>query len=189
MTRGLFADSSNRRLGDAKRIATVSIFSVIGITQLFDIAGLRINTSPSLPVGIYITTSDPNAALVEFCPANPYAQLAIVRGYRSAGNCRDGAAPLLKPVIARSGDIIDVSQSGITVNGTPIPNTAPIKADTSGRQLVPWRAGRYLAQAGDVWVASSFNRRSFDSRYFGPIPTSAIRNRLLPLITVGKRSE
>jgi conjugative transfer signal peptidase TraF len=186
MTPGLSADSQNRRLRGVKRMAMACIFGVIGIAQLWEFAGLRINTTPSLPLGLYVTTSDPNASLAEFCPVEPYGQLAIVRGYRSAGNCRDGGAPLLKPVIAKSGDIVDVSQGGISVNGTPIPNTAAIRSDTSGRQLLPWPPGRYLVQPGNVWVASSFNRRSFDSRYFGPVPTSAIRDRLRPLVTGGK---
>ena len=43
------------------------------------------------------------ANLVEFCPAEPFADLAIERGYRDAGICRDGAAPLLKPVVAIRG--------------------------------------------------------------------------------------
>ena len=186
MIRGLFADPHTSRSACAKRIAIVCVGAVVAIAQLCDSFGLRINTSPSLPVGLYVTTADPNASLVEFCPAEPYAQLAIVRGYRSAGNCPDGAAPLLKPVVAKSGDVVDVSQAGIVVNGKRIPNTAPVGADTRGRQLVPWPSGRYLVKPGDIWVASSFNRRSFDSRYFGPVPTIAIRDRLRPLITGGK---
>ena len=186
MIRGLFADPRSHRYATAKRIAIVCVGSVVAIAQLCDSLGLRINTSPSLPVGLYVTTADPNASLVEFCPVEPYAQLAIVRGYRSAGNCRDGAAPLLKPVVGKSGDVVDVSQAGIVVNGKRIPNTAPVGADTRGRQLPPWPSGRYFVKPGEVWVASSFNRRSFDSRYFGPVPTIAIRDRLRPLITGGK---
>jgi conjugative transfer signal peptidase TraF len=185
MTRGLFADSPDRR-SESKRFAMACVCGVIGIAELCDFAGVRINTSPSLPVGLYVTTSDPNATLVEFCPAEPYAQLAIVRGYRSAGNCRDGAAPLLKPVVAKVGDVVEVSQTGIAVNGRLLSNTAPVATDTNGRQLLPWPSGRYVVQRGSVWVASSFNRRSFDSRYFGPVPTSTIRDRLRPLITGGK---
>jgi conjugative transfer signal peptidase TraF len=186
MIRGLFADPRSHRYATAKRIAIVCVGSVVAIAQLCDSLGLRINTSPSLPVGLYVTTADPNASLVEFCPVEPYAQLAIVRGYRSAGNCRDGAAPLLKPVVAKAGDMVDVSQTGIAVNGKRIPNTAPVGTDTRGRQLLQWPSGSYLVKPGEVWVASSFNRRSFDSRYFGPIPTIAIRDRLRPLLTGGK---
>ena len=35
--------------------------------------GLRINTSYSLPLGIYVRTTDPSARLIEFCPVEPFA--------------------------------------------------------------------------------------------------------------------
>jgi type IV secretory pathway protease TraF len=34
-----------------------------------------------------------------------------------------------------------------------------------------------------VWVASSYNGRSFDSRYFGPVDAVTIRNHVRPLLT------
>ena len=37
---------------------------------------------------------------------------------------------------------------------------------------------------GTVWVASSYHSRSFDSRYFGPVYTTAIRHRLKALLTL-----
>ena len=46
-------------------------------------AGLRINCSPSLPLGLYRTTTDSRAALIEFCPQEPYGTFAADRGYRS----------------------------------------------------------------------------------------------------------
>jgi conjugative transfer signal peptidase TraF len=154
--------------------------------QIFGFVGLRINTSPSLPIGIYIKTSDPTADLVEFCPAEPYAHFAIVRGYRDAGNCDDGGAPFLKPVIAQSGDLVEVSPGGISVNGKLIRNTAPISADSKGRPLVAWPAGRSVVPTDSIWVASSFHPKSFDSRYFGPVPASTIRDYLRPIITFGR---
>ncbi len=147
---------------------------------------MRINISPSLPVGLYVTTSDTSSRLVEFCPPEPYARFAIVRGYREAGNCPDGAAPLLKPVIAEPGDVVEVSQRGLIVNGRVIPNTAAVPTDTKGRPLNSWPLGRYQVGAGTLWVASSYHPRSFDSRYFGPIAQTTIRDHLRPLMTGGK---
>ena len=109
--------------------------------------GLRINTSPSLPMGLYIITADAGANLVEFCPVEPFATLSIVRGYRDPGACRDGAAPLLKPVIARAGDVVEVSARGISVNGALLPNTAPLTKDTKGRPLEAWPSGRYVVDS------------------------------------------
>jgi conjugative transfer signal peptidase TraF len=135
-------------------------------------------------MGLYITTADSGANLVEFCPVEPFATLAIVRGYRDSGICPDGAAPLLKPVVAKPGDVVELSARGISVNGALLSNTAPLSKDGKGRHLKPWPFGRYVVASGTVWVASSYHPRSFDSRYFGPISTAAIRERLKGLLTL-----
>lgn len=157
---------------------------LIGVFQVWSIAGLRINTSPSLPVGLYITTANVRANLVEFCPAEPFASLSITRGYRDRGACSDGAAPLLKPVVASAGDVVELSARGISVNGVLLPNTAPLSRDSKGRPLTAWAFGRYVVAPGTVWVASSYHPRSFDSRYFGPLSTGAIRHRVKPFLTL-----
>ena len=50
--------------------------SVLAVGILFwgaSAMGIRLNSSPSLPVGVYQVTSDPGATLIEFCPAEPFA--------------------------------------------------------------------------------------------------------------------
>jgi conjugative transfer signal peptidase TraF len=145
---------------------------------LFDAADLRINTSASLPVGLYRVSSD--GGFVEFCPDDH--GLSAQRHYRAKGVCSDGAAPLLKPVIGSTADEIAMSPVGIAVNGKLLPHTAPLDHDTDGRPLVQWPSGSYTATPGTLWVASSYNARSYDSRYFGPIRESTVRARLRPLI-------
>jgi conjugative transfer signal peptidase TraF len=174
------------RLRGLRRAGQIALGVAISLFLLCRLIGLRINSSPSLPIGLYVTTEEGGANLAEFCPAKPFGDLAIARGYRDAGNCRDGAAPLLKPVVARPADVVELSDRGLTVNGRILPNTAPIPTDTKGRPLSPWPFGRNVVQPGTVWVASSFNSRSFDSRYFGPVQISAIRDYLRPLLTAGK---
>ncbi len=148
--------------------------------------GLRINMSPSLETGLYITTRDHRARLIEFCPPEPYASESKERGYRPAGICPDGAAPLLKPIVAREGDIVRLSPRGISVNGTLLENTTPLSVDGKGRQLTPWGSGVYPVMPGQVWVASLYNPGSYDSRYFGPIHVNSIRRRLRPLWTLNR---
>jgi conjugative transfer signal peptidase TraF len=157
---------------------------LIGLFELWSVVGLRVNVSPSLPIGLYIATIDARANLVEFCPAEPFASLSISRGYRDRGSCNDGAAPLLKPIVAVAGDTVEFSAGGIAVNGRRLPNSAPLTKDTKGRPLLPWPFGRYIVAPGTVWVASSYHPRSFDSRYFGPITTAAIRDRVKPFFTL-----
>jgi len=145
---------------------------------LFDAADLRINSSASLPVGLYIVSS--HGTFVEFCPDDH--GLSAQRHYRARGVCPDGAAPLLKPVIASPADEVVVSPAGIAVNGKLLPHTAPLQHDSEGRSLTHWPSGRYTAAHGTLWVASSYNSRSYDSRYFGPIRESGVRARLRSLI-------
>ena len=186
MTPGLSVEFQRCRFTDAIRIGARCLFMLFAVFQIFGSFGVRINTSPSLPVGLYVRTSDRSSRLVEFCPPEPYARLAIIRGYRDAGNCPDGGAPILKPVIAESGDMVEVSLHGLRVNGCDISNSAAVPTDTKGRALSAWPSGRYEVPAGSVWVASSYHPRSFDSRYFGPIKTSMIRDHVRPLVTGGK---
>lgn len=184
MMAGLSGKFRNTRCSEIRRLAFVAAAVCIGTFQLFGSLGLRINTSPSLPMGVYIATPDNTANLVEFCPVEPFATLAIVRGYRDPGTCRDGAAPLLKPVVAKPGDLVELFARGISVNGVLIPNTAPLSKDRKGRPLEAWPFGRFLVAPGTVWVASSYHSGSFDSRYFGPISSATIRNRLKAFLTL-----
>lgn len=146
--------------------------------------GLRLNTSYSLPLGLYQVTTDETAPLIEFCPVEPFASESAARGYRTRGlTCPDGAVPLLKPVVARAGDMIELTAAGIHVNGCLLKKTAPVPQDAAGRKLRAWPQGRYRVAPGTVWVASTYNAGSYDSRYMGPIDTKLIRRRLRPLWT------
>lgn len=156
----------------------------LGLALAAEWAGLRFNDSPSMPTGLYARTSpESRSSLVVFCPAGPFAHLSAERGYRSRGNCPDGAEPLAKPIAARPGDIVKLSATGMAVNGRLLPNTAPLVRDTAGRPLLHWPFGRYVVAPGTVWVASSYNSRSFDSRYFGPVEASEVREHVRPLLT------
>ncbi len=168
----------------ARRILCIASVTFAVPFLFVSAAGLRINCSPSLPLGLYVTTMDSHTALIEFCPQEPYGTFAAGRGYRSHGNCPDGAGPLMKPVIASAGDIVEVSERGIAVNGSMLINTAPKVKDSQGRAMKPCPFGQYRVPPGFVWVASSYNPWSFDSRYFGPIPVSIIRDRLKPFLTL-----
>ena len=160
------------------QILILALAPILATFALFDAADLRINTSASLPVGLYIVSS--NGTFVEFCPDDQ--GLSAQRHYRARGVCPDGAAPLLKPVIGSAADEVVVSPAGIAVNGKLLSHTAPLQHDSEGRSLTHWPSGRYTAAQGTLWVASSYNSRSYDSRYFGPIRENTVRARLRPLI-------
>jgi conjugative transfer signal peptidase TraF len=181
---GLFNKLRTGQPYTTRRIIRIVLATMVGTFATCSVSGIRINGSPSLPVGLYLVTAHSDASLIEFCPAGPFAQFAIARGYRDAGSCSDGGAPLLKPVVARAGDTVEVSAAGLAVNGHLLPNTAPMKRDANNRPLTPWPQGHYTVAPDAVWVASSYNARSFDSRYFGPVPLAWIRNYVRPWITL-----
>lgn len=184
MTRlGLWHRLRSTNFRTAAGIWSVAFAICAGSMALLGALGIRINASPSLPLGLYIVTSDPKASLVEFCPAEPYASFAAARGYRTKGSCPDGATPLMKPVVARAGDQVRVTARGLFINGKLLPNTAPRGTDTMGRPMPSWPVGSYRVMPGTVWVASSHHPKSFDSRYFGPIPVSLISAHLSPFLT------
>jgi conjugative transfer signal peptidase TraF len=113
----------------------VGVVILAGTAAIFYFVGLRINASASLPIGFYKITGDPTAELIEFCPPEPFASLSSRRGYRGRGTCPDGFEPLMKPILATAGDIVDVSAKGVAINGRLIFNSAPRPVDTKGRPL------------------------------------------------------
>jgi conjugative transfer signal peptidase TraF len=179
---GQYESCRSRGYRDIGRVAVISAAVLSAGSFLCYGLGVRINVSPSLPFGLYRVDATGAAKLAEFCPAAPFGDLANIRGYRHAGSCPDGGSPLLKPIVAQAGDMVSVSPEGVYVNGRLLPNSAPRTKDAAGRALVPWRFGTYVVKPGTLWVLSSYHPRSFDSRYFGPIPESAIRERLQPLL-------
>ena len=112
----------------AKRLMAGISALLLGLFIIPGRLGLCWNASPSLPTGIYIESTEASD-LVEFCPAEPIASFAAARGYRDPGSCRDGATPLMKPVVARATDIVEFSSRGVAVNRHLLPNTAPRAAD------------------------------------------------------------
>ncbi len=136
---------------------------------------IRLNTTPSLPVGFYVPSTSAESNLTSFCLPQPWGTLALVRHYRtgSGDECPDGGEPLLKRIVARSGDLVSESESGVAVNGVPIPMSKPLPLDSFHRPLQPFMIGDYRLKDGEVWVMGEMPK-SFDSRYYGPISTRLI---------------
>lgn len=150
-------------------------------------AGFRINTSSSMPCGIWhiepIPAQITRGMIVTAClPPGPIARMALQRGYVGLGDCPGGAEPLLKPIAAIPGDVVQVTADGISVNGTPIPNAAPLSRDGDGRSLPAMPRGEYVVPPGSVWLLSSYSRDSFDGRYFGRIPMASIQSAARPVL-------
>ncbi len=155
-------------------------------------AGFRINESPSLPVGVWrlspLRDEVRRDDIVSFCPPDTGVfREAQQRGYLGSGLCGAGYEPLLKPVAAISGDRLTRTDEGININGRLIANSKSLGRDGLGRALPSPGANNIIVAKGEVWVISSYNPLSFDSRYFGPVPTSKIEGLARPLFVMGPR--
>ena len=152
------------------------------------LAGLRLNLTGSLPVGLYLASRavPVRGAIVLACLPPGVAAFARDRGYvPRGGGCPGDVLPLGKPVLALAGDTVTVTSSGLLVNGIPVPNSRPLTTDRKGRPLPRLAIGRYVVRPGSLWIVSSYSRFSFDSRYFGAVKTGQVRTCVRRLWTVG----
>ena len=149
---------------------------------------VHLNVSPSAPLGLYRRVDQPvvRGLLVVGCVPTAAARLARERGYLDRGSCPGGAQPVLKRVGAVPGDLVDLRPDGVAVNGTRLSDSAPALTDSLGRPLhhAPW--GRTVVAPDEVWLIGIETRRSWDSRYFGPVPLDQV-HAVRPVLTLGGR--
>lgn len=158
----------------ARIVAASIILPSIVLITLYTL-GFRQNLTLSQPPGLYRLTNSSSDPLVSFCPTGSASSVTTQRGYRAASwACPDGHAPMLKPVAARPGDTVIVTHHGISVNGVALPNTGSYPRDGHGNLLNQMPEGIYIVQAGSIWVLSTYNKLSYDSRYFGPISETSV---------------
>jgi conjugative transfer signal peptidase TraF len=133
------------------------------------------NASASVPVGLYrLRPAEPLhiGELVIAMPPEPLASYLAGRGYLPEG------VPLLKHILALAGQTVCRSGSTVTIDGAPVGRA--LASDWRGRKLPVWQGCRALT-AGRVFLMNMHSEHSLDSRYFGPLTTSTILGRAVPL--------
>lgn len=164
--------------------------AVIGWLALLVVAagasavGLRVNVSPSVPRGLYWLTSDAPArgGYVAVCP--PPALIfdrARARGYLGRGRCDGNYAEMIKLLAAGPGDHVRIDATGVRVGDRLWPGSSPAAVDGAGRAM-PQPPVLETTLARSVVVISEDCELGFDSRYFGPLPRSAIKATAIPLL-------
>lgn len=168
------------RPASSRSVRTIGVTSLIGLLALT--AGLLAlpvrltwNATPSVPIGLY-AVSKPTLARGELVLADappPARQVASERRYLPDG------AHLAKRIFGVSGDKICAESDTIFVNGAPLAQRQ--MQDTKGRDMPSWGGCRVLDD--EVFLLLPEVATSFDGRYFGPIPTSAVIGKMTPLWT------
>ena len=165
-------------------ILTLSV-SVFVLSIGFQISGIYINTTPSLPAGFYKVVDEPivSGAYVAFCPQQEEVfDMAKDRSYINPGDCPGGYGLLLKRVFAQSGDTVSIDQAGIFVNGEHLPNSAQLTADAEGQPLPQYKLKAVLNDS-EYLLLSDLNPQSFDARYFGLIARDQVQQVVRPIFT------
>lgn len=181
-----------RRIGRAGALVLAVVVLIDAAMMGAHYSGLRVNTTPSMPMGLYRVRPAGSGKLergtiVAICPSRAALAIAIPRGYLMPGHCPGNVEPLLKHVVAVAGDRVQVSDAGIIVNGDPLPNSIRLKKDCQGRALPRIPAGRYTIAKGDVWLYAPV-KRSWDSRYFGPAPAANVVGLATPILTISREA-
>jgi conjugative transfer signal peptidase TraF len=140
-------------------------------------AGLRVNTSGSLPgilyravplsEGIPVTRGD--KVLIDLSKlSNPVIELGIERGYVSRKR------KMLKEIGAIPGDVVLLREDRLHINKSSIPMFVASE-DSRGRALPEFPTPHVLSP-DHYWLIST-PRLGFDSRYFGPVNRGAFTHK------------
>ena len=148
-------------------------------------AGLRVNLTPSYPLGLWriepLARDTAVGDRVFICPPpTPVFFAARERGYLGHGLCPGWFSPLIKTVVAVAGQHV-VIDGHIAVDGVRLAHSSIRLADGQDRALVPSTNG--IVPTGQLFVFSQFPG-SYDSRYFGPIPAAGVLGRARPLLVL-----
>ncbi|MBO2558961.1 conjugative transfer signal peptidase TraF [Shewanella algae] len=162
---------------------TFICFFIFVVSSLYFL-GVRFNHSSSYPLGIYLIKDGSDyelGDLVLFCP--PKSRTigeAVKRGYMMAGYCQSGSEPVIKKIFGSSGDIIELRNGVVFRNSEPT-NFPVLSFDRAGRNLSFYGGGE-ISEKMFFMVSDYQPYWSFDSRYFGPIPSINIIGKIEPLI-------
>ena len=164
---------------------------IVGVCLAFGLvlvhqSGFRLNTTRSMPLGLYLMSNDPieTGAYVLWCPPErPEFDLAKERGYIGSGFCSGGYGNMMKQVVAAHHDVVSVTDEGVTINEILLPYSQPVEADSMGRPLPRFRVTDHVLAASELLLMSDTNSRSFDGRYFGPVHQAQIQSTVYPIWT------
>jgi len=172
-----------------EKLAAAGVIGTAGLLAaggLCGVLGLRINSSKSIPLGVYAISDKPavKGAYVLLCPPqNAAIAEAKRRGYLAAGFCPGDYGYMMKMVLAVEGDAVAIKETGVSVNGATLPLSAPLSNDGAGRPLPRYSPAAFILGPAEVLLMSNVSSNSFDGRYIGPVTRSHIKTVIVPVFT------
>lgn len=135
------------------------------------------NVSGSVPTGLYLVRPASHPTVATLAVAVPPEPLAT---FLAEGSYLPRGVPLLKPILALRGQTVCRTGLVITIDGCAIGLAR--ERDHRGRPLPAWQGCRVIGE-DEVFLMNPDEPASFDGRYFGAIPISALAGRAEPLWT------
>ncbi len=171
--------------GPIGAVATIAIAAALLIAVGNALGVLISNTDSAAPAGVYrvVSAKFQRGDLVAACLPIAIAKEGLAHGYLRTGACTGNAEPVGKIVGALPGDIVEIEPGWVAVNGMRFMRSAVATRDSAGRPLSHVAWGSHRVAAGQVWLFGFNDRRSWDSRYFGPIPLASVRGGIKPVVT------
>lgn len=161
-------------------LAAAIILAAFSIGKALQVSGheLVLNTSPSMPLGLYWiargTVPMRRGEVVVFAPTPDMGAMIYGRGWLRHG------MPLLKTVGGLAGDEYCVRSGRFLVAGADAGPVFPL--DTKGRPLPRIAGCRRVGRDDFLPVASALDR-SFDGRYMGAVPVRNVLGTGRALVT------
>ncbi|GGF93706.1 MULTISPECIES: S26 family signal peptidase [Cysteiniphilum] len=159
--------------------------------------GYIINVTPSMPYGLYKEVSFKAnqsehiniGSIVLSCLPDQAAKVAVNNGYLvHSSRCENGFEPVLKEVIAVSGDKVFLHQGSIKVvtdKGKIAFYQAPVlRISPSGLKVPSLIKENHFSLTNQVWLYGSYDYQlSWDSRYFGTVNMQEVIGLMEPILT------
>lgn len=135
------------------------------------------NVSASVPIGLFAVHAASNlevADLVAAVAPEPLATFLADGGYLPRN------VPLLKRLVALPGQV--VCRFGVAITVDDIEMGDALSHDRLGRDLPVWEGCRLIGD-GEIFLMNWQSNDSLDGRYFGPLPSTSIIGRAVPVWT------
>jgi conjugative transfer signal peptidase TraF len=158
-------------------VAAVGTVALAWPAMYLPVVRIIYNASDSAPRGWYRASPPESLHVGSFVLARlptEVTALAAERHYLPVG------IPLLKRIGAMAPQTVCVSDRVVSIDG--VPSATALTMDWVGRRLPVWSQCRPLHD-DELFLLSTTNQASFDSRYFGPVSTSAVIGTVQPLWT------
>ena len=157
--------------------AYFAMLAIGGLAFVHPMPRLIWNATASTPTGLYALGPIGRLHAMELVAVRPPEPIA---SFLADGGFLPKGVSLLKHVMALPGQTVCRTGDAITIDGIAAGDAR--ERDHLGRLLPEWSGCRTIHK-GEVFLMNPTVPDSLDGRYFGPLPTSSIIGRAMPLLT------